>query len=165
MSISADEFKKGMRRLAGAVNIVTTTDGSVKAGLTATAVTSLSAEPPRILVCVNRAGVTYETIIRGRTLGVSILSMQHKELAMQFAGMTNLSETDRFEKGAWMTDVTGAPLLKNALASFDCDVEDTMNVGSHCIVIGNIRAVHTSGDAEASPLCYADGTWTTLSPL
>ena len=165
MSISVDEFRKGMRRLAGAVNIVTTADGNVRAGLTATAVTSLSAVPPRILVCVNRAGVTYETIIRGKTLGVNVLSSQQQDLAMQFAGMTNVPETDRFDSDVWTSDITGAPLLKTALASFDCDVENTMDVGSHCIVIGNIRAVYTSTDIAAVPLCYADGTWATLSPL
>lgn len=154
-----------MRRLAGAVNIVTASDGNVQAGLTATAVTSLSAEPPRLLVCVNRDGMTYETISRGRTLGVNVLGTDHRDLAMQFAGMSNLAETDRFLGNEWITGKTGAPLLKTALASFDCEVENIMDVGSHGIVIGNILGVRTLEAANVSPLCYVDGEWAKLNSL
>lgn len=165
MSISADQFKQGMRRLGGAVNIVTSSHNGVWAGLTATAVTSLSADPPRLLACVNRQGATYDTISHGRTLAVNVLGVEHKNLAMRFAGMTNVPETERFDEALWRADVTGAPLLSGALVSFDCDVENIMDVGSHGIVIGNIKSVQISNGSTSEPLCYVDGKWAVLDIL
>jgi flavin reductase (DIM6/NTAB) family NADH-FMN oxidoreductase RutF len=165
MSISADQFKQGMRRLGGAVNIVTANHEGVWAGLTATAVTSLSAEPPRLLACVNRQGATYDTISHGRTLAVNVLGVEHKDLAMRFAGMTNVPETDRFDQSLWRPDLTGAPVLLGALVSFDCEVENIMDVGSHGIVIGNIKSVRISSEKTSEPLCYVDGEWAVLDIL
>ena len=154
-----------MRRLGGAVNIVTASDGAVWAGLTATAVTSLSAEPPRLLACINRQGVTYDIVSRGRTLAVNVLGCKHQSLAMRFAGLSGEPETERFGDGDWHTDVTGAPLLADALVGFDCRVESILDAGSHAIVIGNIEAVHIGAGAADDPLCYIDGQWATLKPL
>ena len=165
MPVTAEEFRQGMRRLGGAVNIVTAADGATWAGLTATAVTSLSAEPPRILACINRQGVTYDIVSKGRALGVNVLGKQHLDLAKRFAGMMDEPETERFSDGAWIKGVSGAPLLADALVGFDCTVESILDAGSHAIVIGNIEAVRIGGDALDDPLCYINGTWTTLAPL
>ncbi|MFC4347026.1 flavin reductase family protein [Kordiimonas lipolytica] len=165
MAISKDQFKQGMRRLGGAVNIVTAADGGVWAGLTATAVTSLSAEPPRLLVCINRQGVTYDIVSKGRTLGVNVLGTAHKGLAMRFAGMDGEEETERFSGGDWFTAKSGAPLLNGALVSFDCTVESILDAGSHAIVIGNIEAVEIGASDVLDPLCYLDGKWGTFQNL
>ncbi len=164
MSIQETEFRNGMRQLGGAVTIVSTCNGSVRAGLTATAVTSLSASPPRLLACINRQGATYETLSRGRTMCVNVLSSAHKDLAMRFAGMDETPETERFEDRLWHRLSTGAPALKDALVSFDCTVDSVLDVGSHGIVIGEITAV-SFGDEDGAPLCYRDGQWATLVPL
>ncbi len=163
MSITAEEFRLGMRRLGGAVNIVTTSCGDVNAGLTATAVTSLSAEPPKLLACINRAGSTYETISKGRCLGVNVLGVQHKDLAMLFAGMDGTPETDRFASGNWQVGASGALLLPDALVSFDCGVDSILDAGSHAIVIGSIIGVQVSDDETPIPLCYLDGEWMTMA--
>lgn len=165
MAISIEDFKQGMRRLGGAVNIVTAADGAIWSGLTATAVTSLSAEPPRLLACINRQGVTFDTLSRGRSMGINVLGAEHQELAMRFAGMAGEAETDRFTDGGWFADTSGAPLLEGALVAFDCVVESILDAGSHGIVIGNIVAVHTSGDDIKPPLFYLDGGWGTISTL
>lgn len=162
MTVTADKFRQGMRRLGGAVNIVTAAHDGIWAGLTATAVTSLSAEPPRLLACVNRQGATYDTISRGRKLAVNVLGTPHKDLAMRFAGMNNEPETERFTGGDWHAAEGEAPTLTDALVSFVCDVENIMDVGSHGIVIGNIRSVSVSEDRAISPLCYVDGSWAKL---
>lgn len=165
MTISADQFRQGMRRLGGAVNIVTASHGGVWAGLTATAVTSLSAEPPRLLACVNQQGVTFETISKGRKLAVNVLGIQHKDLAMRFAGMDGEPETERFNSADWTADDGGAPFLSDALVSFGCDVENIMDVGSHGIVIGRITTIKVADAADYSPLCYVDGNWAQLTGL
>lgn len=164
MTVSVDEFKQGMRHLGGAVTIVTTRRGEVVAGLTATAVTSLSASPPRLLACINRAGMTYETLSGGRTLCVNVLGCDHQALAERFAGLDGTPETERFTTVDWYALATGAPALTGALVSFDCRVESVLDVGSHGIVIGNI--VHVSApDPKQDPLCYKGGLWQTLTPL
>ncbi len=165
MPISADMFRRGMRRLGGAVNIVTTGIDDEWAGLTATAVTSLSAEPPRILACINRQGVSYELLSKGRTLAVNVLDASHKSLAERFAGLDQTPEQDRFGVGEWSTLKTGAPVLNDALVSFDCTVESILDAGSHAIVIGNIEAIKIGETVDFSPLCYLDGNWATLAPL
>jgi len=165
MSISVDQFKQGMRRLGGAVNIVTSCHEGVRAGLTATAVTSLSAEPPRLLACINRQGSTYDIISRGRNLAVNVLGVNHKDLAMQFAGMGGVPETERFDEKGWSPDSHRPPILSDALVSFDCDVDSIMDVGSHGIVIGIIRSVIMSNGENYSPLCYADGAWAKLENI
>lgn len=165
MTISAEDFKQGMRRLGGAVNIVTAANDGVWAGLTATAVTSLSAEPPRLLACVNRQGATYDTISRGRKLAVNVLGVHHKDLAMRFAGMNGEPENERFDGGDWSAEPDCAPVLKDALVSFGCDVENIMDVGSHGIVIGSIRSINVPKGNPITPLCYVDGSWAQLSGL
>lgn len=165
MTISAEDFKQGMRRLGGAVNIVTAANDGVWAGLTATAVTSLSAEPPRLLACVNRQGATYDTISRGRKLAVNVLGVNHKELAMRFAGMDGEPENERFDGGNWTAEAGDAPVLGDALVSFGCDVENIMDVGSHGIVIGNIRTIKVGNGGPIAPLCYVDGAWAQLTGL
>jgi len=165
MSISAEQFRKGMRRLGGAVNIVTSAHEGIYAGLTATAVTSLSAEPPRLLSCINRAGATYETISKGRCISVNVLGAEHRALAMRFAGMDGEPETDRFSEDVWETSISGAPLYRDALVSFDCSVESILDAGSHGIVIGNILDIRVNERADNSPLCYIDGDWATIAKL
>ena len=171
MAVTADLFRKGMRRLGGAVTIVTTTDQSGKwAGLTATAVTSLSATPPRLLACVNRQGGTYDTISRGRNLCINVLGVEHLALAKRFAGMEGEPESERFVGNLWETLATGAPALHGALANFDCVVDSIMDVGSHGIVIGLVSAVRVApsvggSEARAGALAYIDGAWSTLAAL
>jgi len=164
MAISAEDFKHGMRQLGGAVTVVTTADGDSRAGLTATAVTSLSAEPPRLIACINRAGTTYETLSRGRVICVNLLCVQDRALAEQFAGMDGSPESQRFNSDRWTVLETGAPVLEGALASFDCRVDSVLDVGSHGVVIGDIVAL-TVSEMGAQPLCYRDGDWSTLAPL
>jgi flavin reductase (DIM6/NTAB) family NADH-FMN oxidoreductase RutF len=165
MGITPDQFKSGMRRLGGAVNIVTSANGGVFAGLTATAVTSLSAKPPRLLACINRAGATYETISKGRCIAVNVLAAQHKRLAERFAGMDGEPENERFEEKLWQTGSTGAPLFRHALVSFDCEIDSILDAGSHGIVIGNILDIRLHEEEGETPLCYIDGNWATMAAL
>jgi len=165
MTVSPEQFKSGMRKLGGAVNIVTSAYDGRFAGLTATAVTSLSAEPPRLLACINRGGATFETISKGRCIAVNVLGAQHKQLAERFAGMDGEPETDRFSEGLWQMGVSGAPLFKEALVSFDCEIESILDAGSHGIVIGTILDIRLQEVPDSTPLCYIGGNWATMAPI
>ncbi len=163
--MTSDLYKQGMRRLGGAVNIVTTTWQGINAGLTATAVCSLSTEPPRLLTCVNRQGYAYEALTNSRIVCVNVLASHHKDLAMRFAGMLNNEESDRFSDPIWTTNKTGSPVLTDALVSFDCEISSILDTGSHGIVIGEVKGVRVSDGENLQPLFYAEGDWSTLQSL
>jgi flavin reductase (DIM6/NTAB) family NADH-FMN oxidoreductase RutF len=149
-----------MRRLATGVTIVTTRHGDVLAGLTATSVCSLTAEPPRLIACINRDADAHALIARSGVFAVNLLTPAHRDLADHFGGRTEAFGPARFELGAWTTGVTGAPLLLDAAASFDCRLVRTVPIGTHAIFIGEIEAVRHREEAE--PLLYHDRGYATL---
>lgn len=154
------DFRLAMRRLAGAVCIVATSDGQRLTGLTATAVTPLSAEPARLLTCINLNGSTFRGITESRRMSVNLLAMHHADLAGRFGG-AGPGAGDLFEAGLWDTLTTGAPILRDALVAFDCVVDEMMVAHSHAVMIGEIKAVQLHPGRHA-PLLYADGRYTTL---
>jgi flavin reductase (DIM6/NTAB) family NADH-FMN oxidoreductase RutF len=158
--IDADAFKLGMRQLAAGVSIVTTRRGEGRAGLTATAVCSVSAEPPQLLVCVHQDSDTYEAIRESGVLCVNLLDMRHEGLARCFAGMTGKRGDERFTEGHWGEMLTGAPRLLDALAAFDCRIRDILHSGSHCIFVA--RVVEVAAQPGGEPLLYMDGQFAGL---
>ncbi|TPN85671.1 flavin reductase [Mesorhizobium sp. CU2] len=158
--VSVEHFRKGMRRLTGAVNIVTTAHEGGLHGLTATAVCSLSGEPPRLLACVNVVGRTFGYILNSRRMGVSVLAHRHIELAKRFANMTDIGEHDRFTGHDWTRLDAGAPVLTDALVGFDCMVDEMFVTPSHGVIIGEIK--HVSFGPEGAPLLYSGGAFGTL---
>lgn len=158
--VTAEQFKLGMRCLAAGVTIVTTVHGGVRSGLTATAVTSLSADPPQVLVCVNRTAGAHDLIHSGSRLCVNVLCHTHQKLAARFAGQNGVFGPERFDMGRWTTLKTGAPVLADALVSFDCVVSERVQASTHTIFIG--RVVDVRVRPKARPLVYASGTYARL---
>jgi flavin reductase (DIM6/NTAB) family NADH-FMN oxidoreductase RutF len=107
-----------MRRLAGGVTIVTTRLGEVRAGLTAAAVCSLTAEPPRLLACVHREADAHDLILESRVFAVNVLAPVHRELADHFGGRDDSHGPARFALGRWRSGAGGVPILADAAASF-----------------------------------------------
>ena len=125
-NIDAERFRAGMAQLTGAVNIIATRNGEVRSGLTASAVCSFSSEPPRLLACVNFSGNSFQHIAESRCMSVNVLAQSQERLAKRFAGMLDGKHEDRFNYGKWTELVTGAPVLEEALAGFDCTVEEML---------------------------------------
>jgi flavin reductase (DIM6/NTAB) family NADH-FMN oxidoreductase RutF len=144
-----DSFRSAMRHLASGVSIVTTGQGNQRTGLTATSVSSLSMEPPSLIVCICRASATWQAVRANRVFGVSLLAAHHREVADRFAGHGKLSGAMRYQGSEWTTLVTGAPLLVDALAAIDCSVDSVMEWSTHAVVIGRVEAVHQPGGAQA----------------
>ena len=158
MSIDAAAFKKGMRHLAASVTLITTCEGKSRGGLTATAVCSVSAEPPQILVCVNKSASAHDPIGKAGFFCVNILAPDHRKIAERFAGMDGVEGDARFaDMGDWSTLTTGAPVLKGCPVSFDCRLVSEVSAGTHTIYIGQI--VDIALDPAALPLVYADGNF------
>lgn len=157
MPIDTDIFRTGMRRLAGHVCIIATArSNGERAGLTATAVSSVSAEPPTLLICVNRQNSSHAVIRETGIFAVNVLALEDQALANRFAG--RIVGEERFAEGVWMTLETGAPVLESALVSFDCRIAQAVEVGTHGVLFGAIDAVRVR-QADAKPLLYVHGSY------
>lgn len=163
MPVSPQAFIAGMRQLAAGVTVVTTEDAGSRAGLTATAVCSVSAEPPQLLVCINVAAEAHDVIARSRRFAVNILSSGQRPVADRFAGMTGHSGEDRFDLGVWKTLATGAPVLAGCCANFDCRVVTSLRAGTHTVFVGEVQAVESATDLF--PIVYAEGEYGLIAPL
>jgi len=147
-----DAFRAAMRHLASGVCLVTHDVGGECAGITATAVASLSLDPPTLIVCVNRAASIYAGLTPGAAFGVSVLGANHREFAERFAGRTGEEGAERFREGRWRTSPNGAPLLWDALAAFACEVEEIVERNTHAIVIGRVK--HAASAPSGGALVY-----------
>jgi flavin reductase (DIM6/NTAB) family NADH-FMN oxidoreductase RutF len=153
-------FKLGMRALTGAVTVIGAygRDGAPLA-MTATAVTSLSAEPPALLVCVNRSATMAQALGVSARFSVNILGEDQLEVAKAFGGQLGVRGTARFIHGNWRRiDDTEVPVLSGSRVSFECAVAHVHDWATHHIVIGTVLDVHFSSTASRS-LVYADGAY------
>lgn len=146
--VSKQDFRNGMACLAGAVNIVTTDGPGGRAGFTASAVCSVTDSPPTLLVCLNTGTSAAAAFLENAHFCVNTVGPGHEDLALRFGGRTPMAE--RFEYAAWRRQVTGAPMLEGAVASFDCQVSHRHQVGTHQVIYGEIVGVVRQEDAPAS---------------
>jgi len=153
-NISADEFKAVMGKFTAGVTVVTTVaaDGNLH-GLTATAFTSLSMDPPLCLVCIDKKTGSHGPLTESKKFAVNILNDGQEDVSNTFA----FGKGDRFaevkhEKGP----ATGCPVFPEALAWMDCEVSDILSGGDHDIFVGTIKGVHVS---DGSPLAFFGGAY------
>jgi flavin reductase len=153
--LMADHFKSGMRRLASGVSLITTEDmQGAWHGMIATSVTSVSAEPPTLLVCINRSASCHDPLIGSGVFCVNFLGEDNDAIAAVFS--SSKLKDKRFQEGDWRRIATGAPALAGSLASFDCRVKQRLESDSHTIFIGSVEAIEL-WDAPLSPLVYMNG--------
>lgn len=145
---SAAAFRAVMGNHYASVCLITTRLVGLCHGLTATAVSSVSADPPMLLVCVNRAGETQAAIRAAGRFCVNILGDGQEALAQLFAGSQRAARQQCFAGPDWRTLATGAPVHAGAVAAIDCTVAEAIDQGSHTIFIG---AVAASWEPRASP--------------
>src|SRR5689334_5742920 len=134
--VDAEQFKVGMRALAGAVNIITSTHSGHRYGMTATAVCSATAEPPTVLICINKLATTHAAVAKGKVFCVNVLRAEDWELSTSFSG--GQTGEGRFKSRDWTRLATGSPVLIDALVSFDCHVVKTLAHGTHTIFLGEV---------------------------
>ncbi len=142
-------FRFAMREFASGVAIVTCGEGESRAGCTVTALASLSLAPPSLVVCISRTAATLARLRESGAFGVNVLGGRHASLAERFSGRGGVSGATRFSRGEWVTLVTGAPLLRDALAGIDCRVEDIVERHTHAIVIGVVAGVRRGDGGPA----------------
>lgn len=152
-----DVFKAAMRRWTSGVTVVTAKDETRMHGMTVSAFTSVSVDPPTVLVCANKSSLTQDVIEAGRVFCVNVLAADQGEVCMRFAQ----ADTDRFENVKWHLGDTGAPRIEGAIAHFDCRVVQAFEVATHVIYIGEVE---TTVVGKGAPLVYVDGAFQTLRP-
>lgn len=150
MIMEKTEFRDAMSRLGAAVNIVTTDGPAGRAGFTATAVCSVTDDPPTLLVCLNRNASVYPVFAENEALCVNALGAGQQQLSGLFGGKTPMGE--RFAAVAWHADATGAPVLDDAAVSFDCRVVRRTEVGTHDVLFCEVQSLATH--AEPHGLMY-----------
>lgn len=146
------DYRSAMARLGAAVHVITTDGPAGRAGFTASAVCSVTDEPPTLLVCLNRAASVYEAFSRNQTLCVNTLAPGQEELSGLFGGKTPMAQ--RFAAASWRALTTGAPVLECAAVSFDCRVARVTAVGTHDVLFCEVQAIVQA--EQAGGLIYFD---------
>lgn len=147
-----DNMRAAMRRLAASVTIVSAKVADTRYAMTATAVTSLSFDPPSLLICVNSTASIHDALTPNTPFCINILRQGQDDISNLCAG--GADGEARFVKGNWQ-DRDGIPFLDDAQASLFCTVAKAVAHGSHTIVIGDVTHIKVSDDVD--PLLYVDG--------
>lgn len=161
MSVDVGQFKNALKLWASGVTVVTaqSTQQGLK-GMTATSFSSVSVDPPQILVCLNQNTDTGAVVLEQKQFAVNILSSEQEHVSNQFAG--GATQEERFANVAWETGENGAPLLIEALVSLECKLVDQVLAGTHWIVIAEVqKVVCRSGE----PLLYYSGSYRELAQV
>ncbi len=151
MSISIDAFRDGLRHFAAGVTVVTIRARGETHGLTVSAFTSISADPPLVAVVIARRHYAHQLLDKeDAVFAVNILAADQEPISNRFAFT---KDEDRFAVGSWKTAATGAPVLEDALAWLDCSIHARHDAGSHTIFVGHVEASAVPR-ADEAPLLY-----------
>jgi len=149
---ATEGLKAAMRHFASGVTVITAGAGEARRGITATAFTSVTMEPPTVLVCINRNGQAHEAILESGAFCVNILCEASSDVAASFAGMAGKAGAAQFEGFEWVETRTGAPAYAYAQASIACTLTAHHEAGSHSIFIGHVEEVAV--DPDRAPLLH-----------
>ncbi|MDO8844463.1 MAG: flavin reductase family protein [Methylicorpusculum sp.] len=159
MTVEASEFKNALQLWASGVTVVTTqSDRFGLQGMTATSFSSVSLDPPQVLVCINERADTGEGIEESQHFAVNILTTGQEQVSNEFAGKA--SQEDRFRNVSWSQGKEGMPLLDDSLASLECRVLQKVKAGTHWIIVGEVNNVICR---EGDPLLYYSTAYRTLT--
>jgi flavin reductase (DIM6/NTAB) family NADH-FMN oxidoreductase RutF len=158
LAVSADEFKAGLSLWGSGVTIVTSRAGDEIHGMTVSAFSSVSLDPPLVLVCADKSSNTLAVIEKGRCFAANVLASHQQDLSNRFASKKD--EFRRFEGVETADGATGAPLIAGCLANIDCRVVAAHDAGDHVIYVGEVVEIREdSGD----PLIHFQGRYRALA--
>ena len=153
--IDAKAFWRALGQRAIGSTIVTARSADGPAGFLGLSASHISADPPLMLASIDKRTSALQTVLAARHFAVNFLPSDASEIADLFGGKGTLKGADRFNIGQWQTLTTGAPVLANALGAMDCTLEDTIERGGICIVIG--RVVDVLVGSGGNPLIHFRG--------
>lgn len=153
---SRTEFRDAMARVCAPVNVITTNGPAGRGGFTATAMCSVTDEPPTLLVCMNGKSAQCGLFLENRRFCVNVLTHDHRDLAGYFAGRQS-DMAARYAAADWVEMPSGSQALADAIVSFDCRLSEARLVGTHHIFIGRVTDIRSRQDGDA--LLYFDRTY------
>ncbi|MEO0031062.1 MAG: hypothetical protein RIS94_820 [Pseudomonadota bacterium] len=149
------QFRAAMRRLAASVSIVVAKGDNGPVGMAATSITSLTVDPPAVLVCVNRSTSLHAVLEPTAPLSVNLLSRDQQAVSSAFGG--GVPREERFNVGDWREAHNGLPMLEGAQANLLCVIDAMLAYGTHSIVIARVLEARVS--ETVAPLIYQDGAY------
>lgn len=156
-------FVQAMRGFAGAVCVITVTDGEQRSGFTATSVSSFSAQPPMLVASMKATSSSAALLVRSRRFGVNLLRADQRAIAERFTGFRGEEGEARYGNDEWVRIAAhGAPLLVESAVAMDCEAEELIVRHGHVLVIGRVRAV-LRDETMPQPLVYWQGRYTAPS--
>jgi len=152
--LGADDFRQVLGHFASGVTVVTTLDAEGRpAGLTASAFSSVSLDPPLVLVCVAHTAQSYPAFHAHGKFAINVLGTDHERVARRFASTS--SGAEKFSDTGYRPGALGLPILADALAELECTIVHAYPAGDHTIFVGRVEAAQCRGDAGLEPLlCY-----------
>ena len=147
--VSKQLYRDAMARFAAAVHIVTTDGPAGATGFTASACCSVTDDPPTLLVCLNRYSLLHTVFHDNGVFCVNTLGGDQRALADLFAHKTGMPMQERFAQPGWEKSASGAPVFRDALVSFDCRISEVHEVGTHSVILGEVRDIRISGRPSA----------------
>ncbi len=146
--VERQTYRDAMARLGAAVNVITTAGTAGKVGFTASAVCSVTDEPPTLLVCMNRGSAVNVAFKTNGVLCVNTLAASQEPLSGLFGRSGDITMEERFARDRWTTLATGSPVLEGAVVSFDCRIAQVTEVGTHSVVFCEVVAIQSGGAHE-----------------
>ncbi len=159
-AVESKAYRDAMSHYAGAVQLVTTAGPTGRRGLTLTAACSVSDNPPTVLVCLQKMHPENRLFIENGVFAVNTLAAAHQHLADAFSGRIGLTQDERFALTKWSALATGAPVLPDALACFDCRVVSVQDHSTHHVLFGEVVGMSAGGGQQA--LVYLNRRYHTL---
>jgi flavin reductase (DIM6/NTAB) family NADH-FMN oxidoreductase RutF len=161
MAVGSEDFKKALQLWASGVAVVTSQSEKFgMRGMTVTAFSSVSVEPPRILVCLNQSADTGENIDQNQRFAVNVLNANQQDVSNNFSGGS--SQEERFANTRWSIGVTGVPILDESILSLECKVSEKVRASTHWVIIGEIEAITIR---SGEPLLYFRSSYRELADI
>lgn len=152
----SDAFRAAMRTFTGIVSLITTcTDDGDWRGMAATAVSSISMDPPTCLICINRETTLYPALMASGRFCINAMHQDHHALMWSFTSSKH--RESRFQAGSWRRWDDGVPFLENAQSNIFCEMFKSVSVGTHDVIFGHVTKVMLRSDHD--PLLYGNGTY------
>lgn len=147
------DFKQAMRRLASTITLITSGRAEKRTGMAATAVMSVTADPPTLLIAVNKTASLHAVVCDTDAFCVNLLGAAHQALVPIFGGA--MKGATRFDHGNWRPSRNGLPVLNDAVASLVCTVTNRMDIGTHSVFVGEVEEI--DNHPRIDPLLWVNG--------
>lgn len=159
-AIEAADYRRIIGQFATGIAVVTTANDGLLHGMTANAITSVSLDPPLLLVCIDKAAHSHDQFTQSGRFTVNILAEDQQEVSKIFAATTE-PEQGRLQGVAFHLGANGVPLIEGCLAYIECAVADQFEGGDHTIFTGSVEDATVAG--EAAPLLFYQGKYRRLA--